>query len=70
MHELSIEFAFFFQEPFDNIDDNLLEGLSEDQRHQLDVVLHRFDVDWLLGTLYEFIETYIRHIDTSKKEWE
>jgi hypothetical protein len=35
----------------------------------LDRVLHRFDLDSLLGTLYEFIETFIRHTEVEQQQW-
>lgn len=57
------------QEPFHTLNVELLEPISELQCKQLDEALPKFDLDTLLGTLYEFIETYIRHIDMGKKEW-
>ena len=57
------------QEPFDTLNSELLEELTETQYHQLDQALPKFDLGTLLSILYEFIETYIRHIDVSKKEW-
>ena len=57
------------QEPFDTLRDELVEPLSDIQHRQLDIVLHRFDLDSLLGTLYEFIETFIRHIEVEQQQW-
>ena len=57
------------QEPFHTLHNELLEPLTEDQCQQLDKALPKVDLDSLLGTLYEFIETFIRHIDMGKREW-
>jgi hypothetical protein len=57
------------QEPFHTLNNELLEPLPEGQCQQLDKALPKVDLGSLLGTLYEFIETYIRHIDMGKKEW-
>ena len=60
---------FPMQEPFHTLNNELLELLTEDQCRQLDKALPKVDLDSLLGTLYEFIETFIRHIDVGKREW-
>ena len=57
------------QEPFYTLNRELLEPLSKSQCKHLDRALPKVDLSALLGTLYEFIETYIRHIDMNKKEW-
>jgi hypothetical protein len=57
------------QEPFDTLPDQLVKPLSHSQHQQLDRVLHRFDLDSLLGTLYEFIETFIRHTEVEQQQW-
>ena len=57
------------QEPFDTLNAELLEDLTETQHHQLDQALPKYDLGTLLSTLYEFIETYIRHIDMNMKNW-
>ena len=56
------------QEPFDTLNAELLEDLTETQHHQLDQALPKYDLGTLLSTLYEFIETYIRHIDMNMKK--
>lgn len=65
----SIYITMLFQEPFDTLNSELLTELTETQQQQLLQVLNRFDLESILGTLYEFIETYLRHIDMSHKEW-
>ena len=57
------------QEPFHTLNHELLEQLTDTQCQNLDGALTKFDLPALLGTLYEFIETYVRHIDMGKKEW-
>jgi hypothetical protein len=57
------------QEPFHTLNHELLQPLTETQCKGLDTALPKVDLTLLLGTLYEFIETYIRHIDLGYKEW-
>ena len=64
--ELARQLCLRGQEPFDSIRQEFLCVLSrdedgEDQHDALDRCLGQFDPDLLLGTLYEFIETYIKH---------
>ena len=54
------------QEPFESMNPKYMRELSknedgEDQFAALDRCLGQFDPDNLLGVLYEFIETYIKH---------
>lgn len=49
------------QEPFNTIRPEFLCELSEEEGEALNCCLGLFDSDLLLGTLYEFIETYIKH---------
>ncbi|CAI8027543.1 E3 ubiquitin-protein ligase rnf213-alpha [Geodia barretti] len=55
-------------EPFHTLNQELLQPLAETQCKHLDRALPKVDLSALLGTLYEFIETYTRHIDMNK-EW-
>jgi hypothetical protein len=64
--ELARQLCLRGQEPFDSIRQEFLCDLSEDedgenQYEALDRCLCQFDPDLLLGTLYEFIETYVKH---------
>ena len=64
--ELARQLCLRGQEPFDSIHQKFLCELSngeegEDQLAALDRCLGQFDPDLLLGTLYEFIETYVKH---------
>jgi hypothetical protein len=56
------------QEPFHTLNHELLEPLTERQCRHLDKALPKVDLSALLGTLYEFIETFIRHIDLRNKK--
>ena len=49
------------QEPFNTVRQEFLCELSEEEGEALNCFLSQFDPDLLLGTLYEFIETYIKH---------
>ena len=57
------------QEPFDTLNHEFLGELSDAQHHHLDEALPKCDLAALLGLIYEFIETYIRHMDVKNKEW-
>ena len=57
------------QEPFHALNQELLKPLTESQCRELDKGLPKVDLSDLLGTLYEFIETYIRHTDTNQLDW-
>ncbi len=46
-----------------------LEELDEEEEKALDKSLRLFDLDKLLGTLYEFIETYAKHSPLNEKDW-
>ena len=64
--ELARQLCLMGQEPFDSIPPTCLRELSddedgEDQIAALDRCLGQFDPHTLLGTLYEFIETYVKH---------
>ena len=63
--ELARQLCLRGQEPFDSMRQEFLRELSknEDDENQftaLDRCLGLFDPDLLLGTLYEFIETYVK----------
>ena len=63
------------QEPFDLdfMPECFLEELKTDQEENqveaLDCCLRVLDLDKLLGTLYEFIETYVKYSPSNEKEW-
>ena len=42
---------------------------EEDQVEALGRCLRVLDLDNLLGTLYEFIETYVKHSPSNEKDW-
>ena len=56
------------QEPFDPIRKEFLEPLKE-QKEGLERCLRLFDLGSLLGTLYEFIETYVKHSPDGELQW-
>jgi len=59
----------FQQEPFD-IDGGLLKDLKRTDKRALDQCLRSFpDLDSLLGTMCEFVETYLRHNITEQQDW-
>ena len=55
------------QEPFDNLPVGYNEDLTPVQKQDLDRCLGSFDLSQLLGVLYEFLETYIRHSSDDEK---
>ena len=64
--ELARQLCLRKQEPFDSIRPEFLRELSEDEDEEdqmkaLNRCLSKFEPDLLLGTLYEFIETYVKH---------
>ena len=77
LHDIMAHYLFppflppSLQELFDTIPTDLTADLTEEQQHGLDQCLRRFDLDSLLVTLYEFIETHVRHIDmnSNEKDW-
>ena len=71
--ELAQQLCLRGQEPFDSIRHDFLRDLSEDedgedQFEALDRCLGQFDPDLLLGTLYEFIETYVKHSPQQERD--
>lgn len=63
------------QEPFDleSMPEYFWEELTADgEESQVDTLNHCLrvlDLDKLLGTLYEFLETYVKHSPPNEKEW-
>ena len=65
----NIEVVLLFQEPFDSVREEFLKPLEEDEKEALEKCLRLFDLDSLLGTLYEFIETHVKHSPDGELEW-
>ena len=57
------------QEPFDSAEEELLKGLSKQEKQELDTSLSSFDLNLLLGTLYEFIQTHALYCPAVEFEW-
>lgn len=59
------------QEPFDleSMPKHFLDELDENQMKALTGCLRVLDLDKLTGTLYEFIETYVKHLPPNNKDW-
>jgi hypothetical protein len=61
------------QEPFDSVHVKYLHDLGEedgdDQKAALDKCLHAFDLDRLLGALYEFVETHVKYSPDNELKW-
>ena len=58
------------QEPFEGIPLGYMRELSDDQIVELDKCLQTFDLNLLLGSLFEFVEVHIKHITADEKNWE
>eukprot|EP00731_Ephydatia_muelleri_P016208 Em0009g632a len=56
------------QEPFDQLDSEFLEKLTIDQESALTKMLRSCNLGQLLGILFEFIETFLRH-SLSNLQW-
>ena len=57
------------QEPFDSVRDDFLKPLEKEEKEDLEKCLRLFDLDSLLGTLYEFIETHVKHSPNEELHW-
>lgn len=68
------KFDIPFKEPFDSVKSKYLRELSADdgdnQRAALDKCLRTFDLDRLLGALFEFIETYLKYSPDNELKWQ
>ena len=57
----------------DTMPEYLMEKLTTDgEENQVEALGHCLrvlDLDNLLGTLYEFIETYVKHSPSNEKDW-
>ena len=64
---------FGLQEPFDSLHQKYLRPLSTDhadnQEAALNKCLRMFNLERLLGALFEFIETYIRKCPDTNLDW-
>ena len=49
--------------------DEFLKPLEKDEKEALEKCLRLFDLDSLLGTLYEFIETHVKHSLDEELPW-
>ena len=67
---LSVELARLHwqkeEEPFEAIPDCYREKLADDQQKELDKCLRMFDLDLLLGALFEFMEIHVKLITTDE----
>ncbi len=50
-------------------DTELSEDDGDNQVADLDKCLRKFDLDRLLGALYEFIETYVKYSPDNELKW-
>ena len=65
----SLQGILLCQDPFDTFDKKCLCELEEDQVAALDGCLRSFDLDRLLGALYEFMETYVKYCPDNHLTW-
>ena len=66
----TVEWILSFQEPFDSVRDEFLKPLKDEEKDELEKCLRLFELDSLLGTLYEFIETHVKHSPDGELEWQ
>ena len=55
------------KEPFEGIPEDFFEKFIPQDAEEFQRILGNFDVDQLLGVLYEFIETNIKHSQKAEK---
>jgi len=65
--ELAKQHMIAEHEPFESISDDFLEDFIPQEKEQFQRILANLDVDQLLGVLYEFIETSIKHSQKADK---
>ena len=49
--------------------DDFLKPLEDEEKEALEKCLRLFELDSLLGTLYEFIETHVKHSPNEELPW-
>ena len=62
------------QDPFDTVKEEFSKELTsegeDNQTTALDRCLRSFNLDHLLGILYEFIETHVKHCPDTERDWQ
>ncbi len=56
------------QEPFDSVNEKYMVELN-DTEDDLNKCLRSFNLDRMLGGLYEFIETYVKYSPDNELKW-
>ncbi len=60
-------------EPFDSVNEKYMVELNDteddNQKAELNKCLQSFDLDRMLGGLYEFIETYVKYSPDNELKW-
>ena len=59
----------FAQEPFDSAKQEILVELSEVEKQELGTSLRHFDLNLLLGTLFQYIQIDVLHSSTDEFLW-
>ncbi len=63
----------YMQEPFDSVNEKYMVELNDteedNQKAELNKCLRSFDLDRMLGGLYEFIETYVKYSPDNELKW-
>ena len=65
--ELARQLWYSGQEPFEAIPDYYTKELSKSHRTDLDKCLRVFDLNILLGALFEFIEMHVKQIQSANE---
>ena len=66
--ELARQLWYNEQEPFEAVPFDYMRELSNGEKNELDKCLRTFDLGWLLGVLFEFIEVDIKRITDDKQK--
>ena len=59
----------FVQEPFDSAKQELLVELSEENKQELGASLRQFDLNLLLGILFQYIKIDVLNSSTDELQW-
>ena len=57
------------QKPFDSAKQELLVELSEENKQELGASLRHFDLNLLLGVLFQYIQIDVLHSSTEELQW-
>ena len=57
------------QEPFDSVKEGLLDDLTQQEKQEMNASMNSFDLNVLLETLLQFIQTHVFYCPSNELEW-